>query len=642
MKKLLLLIFGVALGVLYADAAEFTVTYPKFWSVRDGSKTADMTLTYTTTSATECTLSQISKHNLDTRGSNVLKDWELIIPQTVENNGTTYTVTAVGDGFGYVVGSSRLEKLTKLVLPSTVTTLGDNAFRDCSSLKSLDLGGVTTVGSSCFYFITNLTSIDLSKVESIGERSFCNNDMLTSLDLASVKSIGEYSFWHWKALKEVSLSEGLAEFATGIFLDCPNAEFTLPEDSPMIIIDKVLYSKKEGTSQPEVLLRSLNATEVTLPAGLTSINGSAFSSSSTLVSFDANSQLTSIPGGFFSSCGNLVKVTGLDKVTEIGRSAFMGCSKLSDVGDMPEVVSIGKDAFDGCKALTSVPVMPKLKTLGSGAFYNCTGLTTVHLSAEITDIPFVPAEGSVSGSPFPFNKCSGITSFTIDEANPNYTAKDGVIYSKMAENSRGTGDVTLLKYALGKTDATEFTVPAGVSAVEAYAFDPLPASIKSLNIANDVTTIGKSCVNTSALTSLTLGSKVTDIGASAFNNAANLKKVTSLAVTPPVCDPCGEKNLCTTFNNRQTLHHLGMTDVYDNATITVPEQSKEAYKSAYCWTLFSNYDTLTGVDANIAESADVTYRWFDMRGIEVDAASLLPGVYVRVASDGTAEKVAVR
>lgn len=630
----------MALALTQAAASTFTVTYPKFWSTGDGKTTADMTLTYTTVSDTECMLTLMSTHKIQTSGTPAeqLKPWDLEIPSTVEYDGKTYTVTAIGENFEHNVGNYPLRGIRSIVIPQTVTSIGNRSFNDVRSLTSLDLGGVTSVGNNCFYIMTNLPSIDLSKVTSIGDRSFCNNSVITSLKLPAVESIGQYALSYWSALTNVELSDKLDDFPNGGFFDCPNAHFTLPEDSPMIIIDDVLYSKKEGTNQPDALIKSLNATDVTLPEGLSSIAPSAFTSSSTLKTFNANGQLATIPDDFFSSCSNLTTVSGISNVTEIGEKAFYGCAKLSNLPEMPEVTSVGNQAFDQCTSLTEVPSMPKLVNIGNKAFARCKSLTSVHLGAAITDIPNIPEEGSVSGSNFPFTDCSSLSSFTVDEDNPVYTAIDGVLYKK----GEGTEGMTLVKYALGKTGSDSFIVPENVVAVEGYAFSPMPTSIKSLTIGNDVTTIGESCVNSLALTSLTLGRNVTSIGSNAFFNAANLSRVECLSEVPPVCAECGAGNECRTFNNKQTLHHLGLTDVYDNATFVVPRNSESEYKNSYGWKLFKNYEVVSAIEDVTVVPDAVTYRWFNLGGVEVYGDALLPGVYLRVASDGTASKVAIR
>ena len=91
------------------------------------------------------------------------------IPETVTNDGTTYSVTSIGDSAFYYCSS-----LTSITIPNSVTSIGDGAFWDCSSLTSITIPeSVTSIGDSAFYYCFSLTSITIpNSVASIGEGAF--------------------------------------------------------------------------------------------------------------------------------------------------------------------------------------------------------------------------------------------------------------------------------------------------------------------------------------------------------------------------------------------------------------------------------------------------------------------------------------
>ena len=78
----------------------------------------------------------------------------LTIPSTVTYNGNTYTVTSIGyNAFSNCTG------LTSVVIPSTVTSINGNAFMECSNLTSANIPeGITTIGGMAFYYCSSLTT----------------------------------------------------------------------------------------------------------------------------------------------------------------------------------------------------------------------------------------------------------------------------------------------------------------------------------------------------------------------------------------------------------------------------------------------------------------------------------------------------
>ena len=110
------------------------------------------------------------------------------IPETVMYNSNTYSVTSIGDDA--FINCSHLASIT---LPEGVTTIGYGAFYDCSSLTSITLPeGVTSIGNHAFYWCSSLTSITLPEgVTEIGSSAFYGCSSLTSITIPEgVTTIG--------------------------------------------------------------------------------------------------------------------------------------------------------------------------------------------------------------------------------------------------------------------------------------------------------------------------------------------------------------------------------------------------------------------------------------------------------------------
>ena len=166
-------------------------------------------------------------------------------------------------------------EITDLIIPNSVTSIGDYAFADCKNLTSVTIpNSVTSIGQSAFDGCSGLTSVTIpNSVTSIGGSAFYECSGLTSVTIGnSVTSIGGSAFEGCKAL-----------------------------------------------------------TSVTIPNSVTSIGWYAFSKCSGLTSVTIPNSVTSIGERAFSGCSGLTSITIPNSVTSIGENAFSYCSSLTSV-----------------------------------------------------------------------------------------------------------------------------------------------------------------------------------------------------------------------------------------------------------------------------------------------------------------------
>ncbi len=222
------------------------------------------------------------------------------IPETVTYNDNTYSVTSIGDyAFRYCSSLSSVE------IPNSVTSIGYTAFYDCSSLTSAVIpNSVTSIGKSAFNGCSSLTSVEIPN---------------------SVTSIEH-----------------------GTFHGCSSL------------------------------------TSVEIPNSVTSIGRSAFSHCSSLTSVVIGNSVTSIGYYAFGYCSSLTSVVIPNSVTSIGESAFRGCSRLTSVQIPNSVTSIESSAFRYCSSLTSVVIGNSVTSIGYYAFGYCSSLTSItsHIPAN--------------------------------------------------------------------------------------------------------------------------------------------------------------------------------------------------------------------------------------------------------------------
>ena len=122
---------------------------------------------------------------------------------------------------------------TSYTIPNSVTSIGEWAFSDCSSLTSVTIGnGVTSIGESAFYNCSNLTSVTIPHgVTSIGEQVFYNCSNLTSVTIPdSVTSIGICAFYNCSSLTSVTIPHGVTSIGESAFLCCSSlTSVTIPD-----------------------------------------------------------------------------------------------------------------------------------------------------------------------------------------------------------------------------------------------------------------------------------------------------------------------------------------------------------------------------------------------------------------------------
>lgn len=173
----------------------------------------------------------------------------LTIPETVEHDGVTYTVTAIGDE-SFDAYNLPLN-ITGVEIPNTIIRIGYDAFNGCSGLTSVSIPESVTRIDRYAFCGSGLTSIVVpDNVTKLGWDVFDSCSSLTSATIGEgITSLQSWTFYGCTSLTEVTLPEGLTSLGNGEFYGCTSLmNVYLYSTSVPTLGDQVFYNLPEGAT----------------------------------------------------------------------------------------------------------------------------------------------------------------------------------------------------------------------------------------------------------------------------------------------------------------------------------------------------------------------------------------------------------
>lgn len=289
------------------------------------------------------------------------------------------SVTSIGEG-----AFSGCILLFKIIIPNSVTSIGDLAFMDSNALSHIVISNsVTSIGDGTFYGCSSLTNIVIpDSVTSIGDIAFSGCRSLSNIVIPdSVTSIGDYVFEGCTSLSNIVIPNNVTSIGSNAFKNCSSLSNIVIPDSVTSIGNGVFSG-------------CLSLKYISIPVNVICLNGNPFS--------EWNGKLDCLSPNFVHECDILFnkdkseiisfrnqKIESyiiFSNVKRIGDSAFSGCRSLSNIIIPDSVTSIGDGAFYGCSSLTNIVLPDSVTSIGSNAFRDCSSLSNIVISDSVTNI----------------------------------------------------------------------------------------------------------------------------------------------------------------------------------------------------------------------------------------------------------------
>ena len=423
--------------------------------------------------------------------------------------------------------------MASLVLPASLTDIGDDAFRNCTALKNLTVPACVTARegvrfASAFSGEEELRSVLITGEGALVGDAFAGDSMLGNVTIGEgVTAIADGAFSNCRRMESVLLPDSLETIGQGAFSSCgalprddagvqyESAARRLLIDAPETLADSYIIAPSVRFIHSDAFKDCRELTAVTFPEGLEAIGASAFRDCYALTSAILPETVKVIGEGAFEWCKSLQEVAVPSGVKVFGKSVFSSCSSLQAVTFGEGLEMIGEAAFKGCSALTAVTIPASITSIGAAAFKECTGLTSVSIPTGVT----VLASELFAG-------CTGLTSVTMPEGLTaiGISAFDGC--TGLTSVTIPEGVTTIGGNAFARcAGLTSVTIPEGVTTIGEGAFREC-SHLVSVAIPEGVTTVEHvlfyGCV---ALTDVTLPEGLKTIGHSAFDSCTQLSEV---------------------------------------------------------------------------------------------------------------------
>ena len=481
------------------------------------------------------------------------------------------------DSVNFVIENGVLKKYngwqTFVEIPDTVTSIGDEAFKNNTSMVSVSIpDSVKSIGDSAFYGCTSLLGVVIpDSVENTGRCAFQKCSKLASAYLPvneKLTVINTGTFYECMSLKEIIVPDNIVKIEFDAFYNCRNLK-NIDLSKNLITVGYNVFGNCKSISKIEIpkSLKNFDSTwgsgtntKYGVFGGCSNLKTVKFEEGSTIVcpalfmgcdgieEIELPDTITKIGNSAFKSCKNLNKVIISESVTEIDNQAFAECSGLIDVEMQEGLNKICSRAFYKCGKITSINIPDSVETIEFEAFYQCDKLENIKLSENLTivgygvfgdcisigkiEIPrtlkgFNTSWGSSTNTSYGvFGGCSNLKTVKFEEGSTVVCAAlfmgcDGIEKIELPNTITEIGDSSFRNCK----NLVKITMNNGIDILEDFVFKGC-SSLTTIDIPNTVKAIGSSSFQgCTSLTEVHLSDILKEIPASTFSGC---KKLTTI------------------------------------------------------------------------------------------------------------------
>ena len=251
--------------------------------------------------------------------------------------------------------------------------------------------GVAQIGEEAFEGCSLQSLLLPSTLTAIGKNAFADNSKLNDIDLSHVRSdlqFGEYVFRNCRMLESVEIPDNVGYIPfNSVFYNCTKLKsFVVSPDNPNYYADEqgVLYNADvtEIAYYPEGLTG-----DYVIPNTIKSIGGGVFIGKTNIVKITIPASVVNIGNSAFENCANLAEVLfveGGEELLTIGDKAFYRCTALKSIKLPERTLSLGENCFDG-SGLSDID-FGGVRTIAANAFGNTKSLSVLTIPASVTEI----------------------------------------------------------------------------------------------------------------------------------------------------------------------------------------------------------------------------------------------------------------
>ena len=413
------------------------------------------------------------------------------------------------DSVNFVIENGVLKKYngwqTFVEIPDTVTSIGDEAFKNNTSMVSVSIpDSVKSIGDSAFYGCTSLLGVVIpDSVENTGRCAFQKCSKLASAYLPvneKLTVINTGTFYECMSLKEIIVPDNIVKIEFDAFYNCRNLK-NIDLSKNLITVGYNVFGNCKSISKIEIP-KSLKNFDSTWGSGTNTKYG-VFGGCSNLKTVKFEEGSTIVCPALFMGCDGIEEIELPDTITKIGNSAFKSCKNLNKVIISESVTEIDNQAFAECSGLTDVEMQEGLNKICSRAFYKCGKITSINIPDSVETIEFEA-----------FYQCDKLENIKLSE---NLTIVGYGVF----------GDcISIGKIEIPRT-LKGFNTSWGSSTNTSYGVFGGCSNLKTVKFEEGSTVVCAALfMGCDGIEKIELPNTITEIGDSSFRNCKNLVKIT--------------------------------------------------------------------------------------------------------------------